>query len=104
MAFLLGQIVGINARSLYISLSTLYSMSGLADSRVFCVRICWSALHHRDIRMDRWSRRLSLRQRNYAPNEALAAAKARAFSMSQGSYNRAGAGLRYLGILIVFPL
>jgi hypothetical protein len=47
MAFLFEQIVGINARSLYMSLSTRHSMSGLADSRVFCVRICWSASHHR---------------------------------------------------------
>ena len=53
---------------LYISLSTSHSMSGLGDSRVFCVRICWSALHHRVIRMARWSRRLLLRQRNCAPN------------------------------------
>jgi hypothetical protein len=71
MAFLFGQIVGINARSFYISLSTLYSMSALADSRVFCVRICWSALPHRVIRMGRWSRRLLLWQRNCAPNHAL---------------------------------
>ena len=38
----------------------------LVDLRVFCVHICWSALRHRVIRMDRWSRRLLLRRRSCA--------------------------------------
>src|SRR4029077_6619628 len=58
---------------LYMSLSTLYSMSGLADSRVFCVRICWSALHHQVIRTAQWSTRLLPHKRSCVPNEALVA-------------------------------
>src|SRR4029453_1002590 len=70
MAFLFGRIVGINAGSLYMNLSTRHSMSGLVGLRVFCVRICWNVLRPRAIRMDRWSRKLLQQQRNCAPNKS----------------------------------
>ena len=70
MAFLFERIVGINARSLCMNLSIRHSMSGLVDSRVFCVRTCWSVLPHRAIHMDRWSKRLLLRLLSCVPDKA----------------------------------
>src|SRR5208282_2378618 len=80
MASSSGRTVGMIAGWFSMSLSTLSSMKGLADSSSFYSSICMSA-SPLGILLHRWSRRQSLRQQDYVPDTALSPTPVGALSL-----------------------